>query len=251
MEYHVCGFHKCASNWSRRLFRRIADDHGFNIWVNLTNPAPINQDVDRGAPDTLRIYQDLRRDKHDPYRSPGERTVLFVRDPKDVLVAQYWSWRNSHNRNTIEIQKTRKTLRRLSVRGGLVFLLDNDLLYSCQAIRTWHGDMGAEYLHTMRFERLLSDFAGEMAAALAHLGIEVSDDAVGELEQAYVFRRLAKRVPGDEDRSSHFRKGIAGDWINYFDADLAERFDSVYGEVCDQLGYERASGALDPSSGPV
>ena len=53
MNYHVVVFHKCASNWTRRLFRHVADLHGFNVKVTLNNAFAINQDVDRGSDRTL------------------------------------------------------------------------------------------------------------------------------------------------------------------------------------------------------
>jgi len=51
MNYHVCSFHKCASNWTRRLFRHEADLLGFNerVWFEhsfraVTERAPGEED---------------------------------------------------------------------------------------------------------------------------------------------------------------------------------------------------------------
>jgi hypothetical protein len=54
------------------------------------------------------------------------------------------------------------------------------------------------------------------------------------------FARLAGRERGDEDPTSFFRKGVAGDWKTYF-AERDERvFDEEAGELLATLGYERS-----------
>lgn len=49
------------------------------------------------------------------------------------------------------------------------------------------------------------------------------------------------RKPGDKDRSSFFRKGIYGDWKDYFTARHREIFDEEAGEPLERFGYERIS----------
>jgi Sulfotransferase domain len=35
----------------------------------------------------------------------------------------------------------------------------------------------------------------------------------------------------------HYRKGVAGDWQNYFDSSLRRHFREVTGDLLDVLGY--------------
>jgi hypothetical protein len=52
------------------------------------------------------------------------------------------------------------------------------------------------------------------------------------------YRRLSGgRAKGQEDPSSHYRKGQAGDWRNHFTPELAARFDAAYGGLLARLGY--------------
>lgn len=52
------------------------------------------------------------------------------------------------------------------------------------------------------------------------------------------FKRMAGgRAKGQEDRSSHYRKGKAGDWQNHFTPALAARFAEEYGTLLVRLGY--------------
>jgi hypothetical protein len=47
------------------------------------------------------------------------------------------------------------------------------------------------------------------------------------------------RAPGAENVSSHYRKGVPGDWVNHFSAGHSRRFKERYGELLVRLGYER------------
>ena len=52
------------------------------------------------------------------------------------------------------------------------------------------------------------------------------------------FRRMAGgRAKGQEDRTSHYRKGKAGDWQNHFTPALAACFAEEYGTLLVRLGY--------------
>ena len=57
-------------------------------------------------------------------------------------------------------------------------------------------------------------------------------------EQA--FKANAKgRVNGEENRKSHYRKGVAGDWRNHFTETHIERFKTLYNPLLVKLGYEQ------------
>jgi hypothetical protein len=52
------------------------------------------------------------------------------------------------------------------------------------------------------------------------------------------FERLSGgRRPGDEDSSSHYRKGIAGDWRSVLDETALGHFESIAGGLARELGY--------------
>lgn len=54
------------------------------------------------------------------------------------------------------------------------------------------------------------------------------------------FSRLTKgRRQGDEDIRSHFRKGVSGDWKNYFTTEHRKFFKEKYNDLLVKLGYEK------------
>ncbi|MBK8050880.1 MAG: sulfotransferase domain-containing protein [Anaerolineales bacterium] len=47
------------------------------------------------------------------------------------------------------------------------------------------------------------------------------------------------RQAGEEDVHHHYRKGVVGDWRNYFTPQVTAAFRARYGALLIQLGYEK------------
>lgn len=63
------------------------------------------------------------------------------------------------------------------------------------------------------------------------------------------FERLTGRRKGQENASSHLRKGVPGDWRNHFDSALVQDFKDRYNDLILTLGYESTSDwSLTPSN---
>jgi len=95
------------------------------------------------------------------------------------------------------------------------------------------GDRYAE----VRYEALLSQPEGEVARLLRFLGAD--ETAAGRCVEAASFERLSKgRTRGEEDPSSFFRKGVAGDWREAFTDRDRRVFEKEAGGLLRRLGYE-------------
>ncbi len=237
---HVITFHKCGSNWFRRLFRDAAGTHGANIRVAQPNADPINTPVDTGAARTLALYRTDTAEAVLEAAAPDDPVILCLRDPKDVLISQYFSWKKTHENNSEVILRARAKLNELSPKLGQRYLVHKELLPYCKAVATWLPQIAAGRAHLLKYEDLLRDFAGAMGPALDLAGLPLDAAGLAALEAKYSFSSVTKRAPGTEDISNHYRKGVAGDWQNHFDNRLSELFDDRYGPLCDALGYARA-----------
>jgi hypothetical protein len=49
------------------------------------------------------------------------------------------------------------------------------------------------------------------------------------------------RRAGTEDTASHYRKGVAGDWVNHFTPEVAAAFEERFGGLPQRLGYNGSS----------
>lgn len=92
----------------------------------------------------------------------------------------------------------------------------------------------------VRYEDLLVRPEEEVRRLLEFLGAEASEKTVKMCVNAASFEKLSKgRTRGQEDPTSFFRKGIAGDWINVFTEQDKALFKKEAGDLLIRLGYEK------------
>ena len=90
------------------------------------------------------------------------------------------------------------------------------------------------------YESLLTDPLNTLTRAIEKItGREADQRLLAQIIERYRFKRMTGRKPGEESRDSFIRKGIAGDWVNYFTREAAEIFDRHAGDVLVMLGYEK------------
>ncbi len=91
----------------------------------------------------------------------------------------------------------------------------------------------------VKYEDALADGRGTMQKALeAFLLQEVSIPDLEYTLQRFSFKRKTGRDRGTEDRKSFSRKGVSGDWRNYFSKESRQIFDHYAGQALIELGYE-------------
>jgi hypothetical protein len=71
------------------------------------------------------------------------------------------------------------------------------------------------------------------------LKVEPDQVRLKEVSEKYSFKNQARRDPGEEKKSSFLRKGIAGDWRNYFNKETRAVFQEYAGKELIRLGYEK------------
>jgi hypothetical protein len=92
----------------------------------------------------------------------------------------------------------------------------------------------------VRYEDLLQKPEREVRRLLGFLAAESGEAIARRCIDAASFERLSKgRKRGEEDPSSFFRKGVAGDWESVFTRQEREIFDQEAGELLVRLGYTR------------
>lgn len=90
-----------------------------------------------------------------------------------------------------------------------------------------------------RYEDLLDDPVREMQAVYSFLSVAADEVTTRAAVDRCSFEKLSGgRKPGEADNSSFFRKGVAGDWRNYFTSDAVVAFKSIAGDFLVEAGYE-------------
>jgi hypothetical protein len=82
-----------------------------------------------------------------------------------------------------------------------------------------------------------------MQRVFKFLDMRTVPEVVEEICRKHSFAAEAKRQPGDEDRNALIRKGIVGDWKNYFSAACTSAFQEIAGEALRLAGYELMGGS--------
>ncbi len=198
------------------------------------------------------------------------RHFVVIRDLRDTLVSLYFSWKISHAFHFPWQFKSREILNKVSVEQGLAAwigdgersvyngLLDppflrkhydrmnnadeNGIMAFLQNILDYIADIQASWMNDdalmIRYEDLISDEIGGFEKIVDHCQIPVSRERLHEIIHYNRFETVTGRHPGEEDVQAHQRKGISGDWRNYFSLSVKEKFKSRFGDVLIKTGYE-------------
>lgn len=219
----------------------------------------------------------LRRDDVRSLRS--FRAFHVIRDPRDTIVSAYFSHRNSHPfPGQSDWARHQQRLRSVSRDEGLLYEIEFSERYLSQ-LRTW--DFELPQVLELKFEEITASPYDTFLRAVGFIGLldEQADSTLLSLMRrvpVYVLNRMHTRhpvaapfrfvkqgVPGDElvrivygnrfvkasggralgeeDPNAHYRKGVPGDWVNYFRPAHRLAFVERYGDLVERLGYEPTS----------
>lgn len=175
---------------------------------------------------------------------PGAKVIHIIRDGRDRTVSSmHRMWRRAGQGYAHRM--TPEELARGEVGGGM---FTEERLR--QAARNWSllvgrtvedgpALLGPAYAE-VRYEDLLERPHAEVEKLLGFLGAGADEKTVEHCVSSASFEKLSKgRRPGEEDPSSFYRKGIAGDWKNHFTEEDRRVFKEEAGELLIRLGYEK------------
>ncbi len=248
--YHCCT-QKTASQWIRSIFSdvRVYKYSGLKAYHyqtmqrngyderNLTErsfeePFPAQTIV---SPLYIDYHNFVAIPKPDAYRA-----FFVMRDPRDILVSWYFSSKYSHSKMG-DVVRIRRKLHDLPQSDGLVYMVGHLKDFGLfAALETWlaakHHDGRVRLL---RFEEMTGPHMVSVFSSLFDfLDINLPKREMTLLLEDYSFERLSGgRQKGRENRESHYRKGIPGDWENYFDGKVMDAFRDATGNLIERLGY--------------
>ena len=230
--FHVTHY-KAGSRWIHRILKRCVGDRLL----------PVQADRREFKEDPIepgRVYSACYASKdelEELHKPPDTRHFFILRDMRDTLISAYFSLKISHPQFKVDaVNVLRDRLQELDEEEGLMLTLDEWVPLNAQIQRSWI-DSGEPFI---RYEDLLEDDEGILEDVLINrceLGITPS--ALEEAIEKESFERLSGgRKRGEEDVSAHYRKGVAGDWRNYFTEPVKDRFKESYGDLLIAAGYE-------------
>ncbi len=169
-------------------------------------------------------------------RRAGVRYAVLHRDLRDVAVSNYFyvrqtPWHPEH-----------RVYAGLGLQEGLREFAVRTLPAYIGWVRSWRANRDPERSVEVRYEEMLRDAPGVVRALSDLWGLGASDEEVRAIVEANRFDRLAKGSgSAGKGEGSFFRKGVAGDWRNQFDAQTTR----VYREALAEFMREQGGGGED------
>jgi hypothetical protein len=187
---------------------------------------------------------------------PEARVIHIIRDGRDQAVSMlHHVWNRSTDQGGVQTLMPGEFERREAYRKDpKKFLQTGEGMFTEErlrgAARSWNARvgktaedgpvlLGPNYTE-VRYEDLLERPHEEVARLAGFLGADASEKAVQQAVGSASFSKLSKgRERGQEDTSSFYRKGVAGDWANHFTERDKEIYKEEAGELLIRFGYER------------
>ncbi|MGH7858702.1 MAG: sulfotransferase domain-containing protein [Candidatus Binatia bacterium] len=269
------GHHKCGTRWLYAIVRQVCAELGLRQ-EEVHNSAMADGDL--GAFMRRRNLDFVAYTNAEYAYVPNLgrfRGFHVIRDPRDVVVSAYFSHRYSHpTREFPGLGEHRERLAGLPKEEGLLAEIE----YSDFVLRSmyeWNYDNPdvlelriedvtanpyQRALEVFRFLGLVEDERFGVLARARHLAVTAgrsiaslgrgvvrspfslkalpAERLLGIVYENDFTRKSGGRKPGEEDVTSHYRKGVAGDWMNHFRPEHVAMFKKKYDDVLVKLGYE-------------
>jgi len=263
--------HKAASTWMNRILRNITLEMGLNY--QHRNNKFINEEFIKKIIADNKIFGIDDPDINIIRTIKDFKGFHIIRDPRDIVVSAYFSHCYTHpTNNWPELIEMRKKLQKMTKDEGLFFEIDF-LKKVFKKMYEWDYNMAN--VKEFKYEELINDPVKFVLEIIDFLGI-LENDQNGQkrkmISLIVMINKLKKRrlcpfsitlnkLPanriinivernsfskinegrhrGDEDIKSRYRKGIAGDWKNYFKTAHKDYFKKKYNDMLVKLAYEK------------
>lgn len=236
-DIYIVAFPKAGTTWVQEIV--------YLIGTNLNYERAISQLLETRFPYLEHVYPGWKSiDKlpsmrfiksHLPYsllpqdiKDKNCKIIYVARNPKDVLVSYYFFLR---------------MLTVVSYRGTLAEyfkkFLKNEVFYGPfwnHVLEFWN-QRDSENILFVKYEDLHKDLIGEIKRIAAFLDKSITDAQISALVHHVSFEEMAGNVTVNhthfddlglrhKDESTFYRKGIVGDWKNYFTTEMNETMDA-------------------------
>ena len=160
--------------------------------------------------------------------------ITVLRDPRDVIVSCsfFLAWLDERLGGWGPKFRTLNEHERI-----LAIIRENESLFL--ELKAWHRSQVA---YKVKYENLSQNTVEELRNITGFLNINVSEYRLKKIALRHSFENTEGRSRGSEDGLAVNRKGIIGDWKNYFDKESIDTFkryhDERWNKLLVEMGYE-------------
>ena len=238
----VASPHKVGSTWLFQMLKELGKFQSKSLPEDFSETGTLVLDNHKILPYLSRGYGWYIFKSHSypikysipPGLAKDLKIVTIVRDPRDVIVSAsfYLAYLEQEKGGWGEdFRKLREMERILKVIREGDFLLNR--------LEEWFRSATA---YTVRYEKLIKNPVEEMRVLSKHINFKVKRKEIEKIVKKYSFNSQAGRKPGGEKKDAFLRKGIVGDWKNYFDQSCITAFKTEkqgrWNSLLLEMGYE-------------
>jgi sulfotransferase family protein len=271
------GHHKCGSTWIIDVLLKVTGYLGMrDYYLQNKFSADYYENVfDRIRSNKIGLLISQSSSMRKTSFLSDFKGFHVVRDPRDICISGYYSHLSTHSvENWSELKELRNKLKKASFDEGLFIEMDF-LKEFFDDMHEW--DYNQSNILEIKFEKLIDDPVSGFINIFDYLGM-LEDAKPNLLKRAkwellwyiqifnrrlnyflpdiderekldivkmkkiikyFSFDKLSKgRARGDVDNRSHYRKGVSGDWVKYFNESHKNYFKEKYGNLLIKLNYE-------------
>jgi hypothetical protein len=241
---YIAGLGNSGSTWMANLCASLP---GFELY----SPANWHQTFQIGEINEHQLYQNSFNEfsgkltvvkshsygnfeNTDFLKASNLKHLITVRDPRDVIISQYWYIRRTHHH--IDHQLAAKQ----SLPEYITQKLESGSFEKTTLswIRGWLQNRDQQRSIIIRYEDMLDDTDTHWKLALNFLGIKVDEKTIKEIIEMHSFEKKTGRKSGQADTLSTQRIGITGEWKSVFSDEHKHLFSQCGEDVIKSLGYE-------------
>lgn len=163
------------------------------------------------------------------------RYVVLYRDLRDVAVSNYFYVRNT------PWHPEYKHYKGVDTAQGLRIFAQRTLGAYEQWVRSWYQNRDESLSLMIRYEDLLADDQAVFTQITKLFELDHSPETIERITKANSFKTMSSgRASGNSNEKAFVRKGVAGDWANYFDDELRTLYKEIIGQFLIDFGYEES-----------
>jgi len=243
--YHCC-IQKSGSRWFKKVFsdkiiwqqnKLLLHDPSNNF---ITEDQIILQKLKKLPNDLIISPLYIRYPEFDTLQKPDAHKTFFIaRDPRDLIISNYFSLKYSHDPYHPYILKMREKLNSMSQDDGITNIINSFTAGTKKTLDGWFKQKSKK-IKLIKFEEIFGEKQYNVfSRLLKHCNINISTTDIKFLLEKYSFKNISGRKQGSEDIKHHYRKGISGDWKNHFTNQHKDLFKKLSGSLLVICGYEK------------
>lgn len=229
---HIVEYPKCGGSWIRNMLQTYLGVAPY-YYDRLVRPKSVIQ--------THRLYS--RR-----YSFP----VVLFRDPRDVFVSYYFYEKSLVDIGArLEIRKFVDFGSANDIREEFADYLNAKLIHVTdpyfsyrQFVESWFGRPGVCYVTYENFQNAPEQ---ELTKVVTFIGESPDVSKIHDAIEYNNFENTTRRKygtgrrKGETDPTKFQRKGVSGDWLNYFNDRSCALMKEHLGDILIELGYEKSN----------